>query len=118
MVKRVESLPLFELEGQWESPLVLPSGLTTRQRRTALKLQKIKLGLHPVTGLPLDPLAPKDTNGSRRLIQPHTCGSCVHRYRVPNIERSALACDLATTQRPTCNWYPACDQYKSKGAEK
>ena len=113
MVKPVESLPLFELDEQWEAPLVLPAGLSTRQRRTAIKLQKIGLGLHPVTGLPLDPEAPKDTNRTRRQLQPHTCGTCAHLYRVPNIERSELACDIATTPRPARRWYPACDQYKT-----
>lgn len=113
MVKPVESLPLFPLD-EW-APLVLPSGLSDRRRRTAEKLQRIRLGLHPVNGLPLDPEAPKDTNRTKRLPQAHTCGTCVHLYQIPRIERSALACDIATTERPARRWYPGCDQWKPKG---
>lgn len=116
MVKQVESMPLFQLE-EWGEPLVLPIGLTNRQRQTAIKLQRIRLGLHPLIGLPLHPSAPADTDRSKRKPQPYTCGTCCHLYQIPNIEKSALACDLATTERPARRWWPGCDRWKPREAK-
>lgn len=115
MAKRepVETLALFDL-ADWPEPLVLPSGLTTRRRRTAEKLQRIALGLHPLTGLPLHPDAPRDTNRSRRLPQLYTCGTCLHLSQVPNIERSNLDCALSVYTGGARRWWPGCDQYKPK----
>jgi hypothetical protein len=111
--KRVESEPMFGLE-EWPAPLVLPAGLSNRRRQTAEKLQRIALGLHPLNGLPLDPLAPKDADRSKRIVRDHTCGSCVHLYQIPTVNRSALACDIATTERPARKWWPGCDQWKPR----
>jgi hypothetical protein len=111
MAKRVDSLPLFDL-GEWEGPLVLPPGLTARQRRTAEKLQRISLGLHPLTGLPLYGDAPKDTNRTKRKPQFGTCGTCVHLSRIPNEVRSNLDCGLSTHTGGARRWWPACVQYK------
>jgi len=117
MVKRVESLPLFDL-GEWEGPLVVPPGLSNRRRQTAEKLQRISLGLHPLTGLPLHEQAPKDTNRTKRLPQAYTCGTCVFLAQVPEVVRSNLDCKLSTHTGGARRWWPACAQYKPRAAVK
>jgi hypothetical protein len=100
------TVPLFDRVDA--GPQLPETGLTTSQRRTARKALKIKVGEHPLTGLPLDPLAPRGIDRPKRRYEAHTCGSCVHLYQIPEIVTSALACDMTTTPRVARRWWPSC----------
>ncbi len=111
--KQVDSEPLFGLE-EWREPVVLPAGLSRSKRRTAEKRQRIAIGVHPLTGLPLFPGAPADTNRSKRLPQFGTCGTCLHLSQMPGIVRSSLDCELSTHNGGARRWWPACMQYRPR----
>jgi hypothetical protein len=108
-----EMAPLFDRVDA--GPQLPESGLTSSQRRTARQALKITIGQHPLTGLPLDPLAPKGLDRPKRRADPHTCGACVHLYQIPEIVTSALACDMMTTPRVARRFWPGCTLYRPKG---
>lgn len=106
------TVPLFDRVDA--GPQLPETGLTTSQLRTARKALKIKVGEHPLTGLPLDPLAPRGIDRPKRRYEAHTCGSCVHLYQIPEIVTSALACDMTTTPRVARRWWPACILFRPR----
>jgi hypothetical protein len=114
-VPGVDSEPLFDQADA--GPQLPATGLTRRKRDTARKALKIVVGQHPLTGLPLDPLAPKGTERPKLRAQAHTCGSCVHLYRIPNIVKSELACDMTTTPRTARRWWPSCIFFRPRNGE-
>lgn len=109
----IESLPLFPTAAA--GPRIadpIPLGLPSRRKRTAEALQAIDLGKHPVTGLPLDPLAPVDASRKDRYPREHTCGTCVHLGRHIYHGTSTVFCGIATYDRLTRRWYPGCRLWK------
>jgi hypothetical protein len=114
----IESLPMFDDVGP-----VLPrredelAGLSPGRRRTIRRLWKIAEGIHPITGAPLHPEAPKDATRWDRIAQrPFTCGSCAHRFTNWGGAKTYPKCDLHISRSEFTDvpaWLPACSSYVS-----
>jgi len=109
----IESLELFIDPGpRLAEPI--PKGLTLRKRRTALRLQKIALGQHPLLGIPLHPLASREIDRSR-APRPFTCGTCAHLVPLRNTAKPKLDCELSMSTGTAKRYEPACVQYRQRG---
>lgn len=95
------------------------AGLSPGRKRTIRRLWKIAEGVHPITGLPLHPLAPADANRNDRIKdRPYCCGSCIHRFTDwGNGSKTYPKCDLKPTRSEWSDlpaWLPGCTAYVLK----
>lgn len=97
----------------------IPEGISRTRRMTLRRLQLIELGKHPITSLPIHPLAPADASKRDRYPRPFTCGECVHRIRhhgypkCDELTRHEL--ELRSSRTDTYRWLPACIAYRPRG---
>lgn len=98
----------------------IPAGLSAQRRRTLRRQLMIELRRHPITTLPLHPLAPADASNKDRYPRGFTCGTCAHRVLLSYHTRDYPKCDELTpsemakhtARTDTYRWLPACVAYR------
>lgn len=98
----------------------IPEGISRTRRMTLRRLQMIELGSHPITTLPIHPLAPEDASRRDRHPRLFTCGTCVHRvvlqyhdYVYPKCDELTPAeLEVRSARTDTYKWLPACIAYR------
>lgn len=81
-----------------------PPRLSPDRRRTARQRDAIAAGVHPLTGLPLNPAA-------------GTCGSCAHRYlrdRYPKCDANNGGYETRGPATDVRAWWPACPLHQPR----
>lgn len=116
------------LFGGYEPPDREPlPDLSPDRRRTLRQAEQIAVGIHPLTGRRLHPLASRHRDASAPKDDPFTCGSCYFRSVEKYHDRSYPKCWLpgpsASGDKPTYPrvthgggsdvraWWPACPDY-------
>lgn len=95
--------PLFPGYGDPPAPAVPDRSLSAGQRLTLRQRADVKRGVHPLTRLPLLP-----------LIEDHTCGDCVFRYRSGDYPKCRKMHHAASAANDCRAWWPACTQWEAK----
>lgn len=93
-----------------------PEGVSAGQWLTIRQRTAIEQGQHPLTKLPLHPLAPADAQPSDRG-RPHTCGDCAHRLILHWHDGTYAKCDVAGLTHSAATdcraWWPGCTRWEA-----